>query len=247
MLRHPVHPHPSPMRLHPLGDRAVLIELGDSIEEATHRRVRAVCARLEESPLAGMVEYVPGFASVGVHYDPALVAAGGLAGEAGPYERVAAELRRVLAEVREVDPPPARTVEIPVCYGGEPGPDLEDVARHHGLAPEEVVRIHAAGEYRVHLIGFAPGFAYLGGLDPRIATPRRATPRARVPASSVGIGGAQTGVYPIASPGGWQLIGRTPLRLFSPEARPPSLLRVGDRVRFRAVTAEEFRALGGEA
>lgn len=225
------------MRLHPLGDRAVLIHLGDQIDEATHRRVRAVCARLERSSVPGMVEIVPAFASVAVHFDPAAASAGGT----DPFKRVEAALRRALEDMEEAELPAARTVEIPVCYGGELGPDLEAVARRHGLAPEEVARIHAAGDYRVFMIGFAPGFAYLGGLDPRIATPRRATPRTRVPASSVGIGGAQTGVYPIDSPGGWQLIGRTPLRLFTPEAEAPTLLRAGDRVRFRAISAEEFR------
>lgn len=230
------------MRLDPLGDRAVLIHLGDRIDEATHRRVRAVCSRLERSSVPGMLEIVPAFASVAVHFDP--VASGG---GADAYGRVEAALLRELEDLEEIEIPAARLVEIPVCYGGELGPDLEAVARRHGLRPEEVARIHAAGDYRVFMIGFAPGFAYLGGLDPRIATPRRATPRTRVPASSVGIGGAQTGVYPIDSPGGWQLIGRTPLRLFTPEAEAPTLLRAGDRVRFRAISAEEFREREGRA
>lgn len=231
------------MRLHPLGDRAVLIHLGDRIDEATHRRVRAVCSRLERSPVPGMLEIVPAFASVAVHFDPVAASGGG----ADAYGRVEAALLRELEDLEEIEIPAARLVEIPVCYGGELGPDLEAVARRHGLRPEEVARIHAAGDYRVFMIGFAPGFAYLGGLAPRIATPRRATPRTRVPASSVGIGGAQTGIYPIDSPGGWQLIGRTPLRLFTPEAEAPTLLRAGDRVRFRAISAEEFREREGRA
>ncbi len=227
------------MLLHPLGDRAVVIRLGESISESVHRRVRAACARLEERVIPGMVEYVPAFASVTVHYDP--VAAAG-AGAGQPYHRVADAIRAALADLDGGEAPAARLVEIPVCYGGELGPDLEQLAREHGMGVEEVVRIHAGADYLVHMLGFAPGFPYLGGLPERIATPRRATPRARVPAGSVGIGGDQTGVYPIESPGGWHLIGRTPLPLFSPSAEPPTLLRMGDRVRFRSISIEEYRA-----
>jgi KipI family sensor histidine kinase inhibitor len=128
----------------------------------------------------------------------------------------------------------AREVQIPVAYGGDDGPDLTDVAAHTGLAPDEVVRRHCAGEYVVYLLGFLPGFAFMGGLPPELATPRRAEPRTAVPARSVGIGGEQTGIYPLASPGGWNLIGRTPLELFDPSAKEPTLLRPGDRVRFVA-------------
>ena len=225
------------MHISPLGDSALLVRLGDAIDEATHRRVRAACARLEDARVPGMREYVPAFATVAVHYDPAA-----LGGE-GAFERVAGAVREALAGLREGSEAEGRLVEIPVWYGGEMGPDLEEVARLAGLDPEEVASIHAAGDYRVYMVGFSPGFGYLGGLDERIAVPRRANPRRRVPASSVGIGGRQTGVYPIASPGGWQIIGRTPLRLFTPEADPPALLRVGDRVRFRAVSPDEFREL----
>jgi inhibitor of KinA len=138
--------------------------------------------------------------------------------------------------------PTARLVEIDVCYGGEFGPDLEEVARLRGLSVDEVVRIHSTGDYLVYMIGFSPGFPYLGGLDSRIATPRRAAPRTLVPAGSVGIGGDQTGVYPIASPGGWQLIGRTPQQIFVVSREPPTLIQAGDRVRFRSISADEFAA-----
>lgn len=229
------------MHFSPLGDCAVLIHLGSSIDEATHRRVRAACARLDERPVPGMIEYVPAFASVAVHYDPARVPPASTGDEhESPYARLTAMLAAALAGVESEPLPPPRTVEIPVCYGGDYGPDLDDVARHHGLTPDEVVRIHTAGDYLVYMIGFAPGFAYLGGLSERIATPRRPVPRTVVPPGSVGIGGSQTGVYPIASPGGWQLIGRTPLRLFDPEREPPTVLRTGDRVRFRAIPAAAF-------
>ena len=234
----------STMSFAPLGDRAITIQLGSSIDEATHRRVRAVCARLDARPVLGMVEYVSAFASVAVHYDPARVPAPEADSEVGattPYARMAALLTVALSNLDDETLPPPRTVEIPVCYGGTFGPDLDDVARLHELTPDAVVRIHAAGEYLVHMIGFLPGFPYLGGLSERIATPRRAEPRTVVPAGSVGIGGSQTGVYPIASPGGWRLIGRTPARLFTPEREEPTLLRAGDRVRFREISPEEFR------
>lgn len=226
------------MTLGPLGDCAVLIRLGDEISEATHRRVRAVCQRLDEREILGMTEYVPGYASVAVHYDPARLGR-------QSYARIAAALEVALANLTDAALPPARVVEVPVCYGGEAGPDLAEVARLHGLAPAEVVRLHTSAEYLVHLLGFAPGFPYLGGLPPQLTTPRRATPRPRVPAGSVGIGGAQTGIYPIDSPGGWHLIGRTPLRLFTPTAPEPTLLRIGDRVRFRSIEAHEITSWSG--
>jgi inhibitor of KinA len=235
------------LKLSPLGDRAIVVQLGETIDEATHRLVRALCARLEESPVGGMMDYVPAYASVTVHYDPAHSAGERAGGPGGPYDRVAAELTALLATPGMAAPPTPRLVEIPVRYGGDAGPDLEAVARSHGLTPEEVVRIHAGGEYLVYMIGFAPGFPYLGGLDERLATPRRATPRLLVPASSVGIAERQTGIYPIASPGGWQLIGRTPLRLFDPAAEFPTLLRMGDRIRFRAISDHELRRWPGEA
>jgi len=224
----------------PLGDRAVIIQLGTSIDESTHQLVRAVCARLDEDPIPGVVEYVPAFASVAVHYDPRRVPGAGLG---SPHSRMVSALRAALSSVPEGAVPPAPVVEIPVCYGGELGPDLEDVARAHDLSIEEVIRIHSGDEYLVYMVGFMPGFAYLGGLSERIATPRRSVPRTRVPAGTVGIGGSQTGVYPLESPGGWNLIGRTPQRMFLPEKEPPTLLEIGDRVRFRPITRAEYESM----
>lgn len=220
------------MRIEPLGDRAVQIVLGDAPDEATRRRIAAASHRLAGARVPGVVECVPGFTSLTIHYDP-VQAAGGLH----------SSLSHVLAELDESAGDDGRLVEIPVCYGGEYGPDLESVASLHGLAPDEVVALHAAGEYRVHLVGFVPGFPYLSGLDARLATPRRDSPRTAVPAGSVGIGGAHTGVYPVESPGGWELIGRTPLRLFDAHRDAPALLRAGDRVRFRPVDAAELGRL----
>jgi len=221
----------------PLGDHAVTITVGDSIDEATHRRVRAISAALDSHDIAGVVDQVPGFASLVVHYDPERVAGDE---DEPPYERLVSSLTDLLAHVGDETLPPTRTKEIPVCYGGELGPDLDDVARQHQMSTSNVIEIHTAGDYLVYMVGFMPGFAYLGGLDERLVTPRRTSPRTAVPAGTVGIGGQQTGVYPLVSPGGWNLIGRTPLRIFDVGREEPALLATGDRVRFRAISLAEF-------
>ncbi|HEY0153247.1 MAG TPA: 5-oxoprolinase subunit PxpB [Longimicrobium sp.] len=223
------------MRIEPLGDSAVQIVLGDAPDEPTRRRVAAASRRVAESHLPGLIECVPGFTSLTIHYDPVQLPPP----DAGWLDSLA----QLLDELEESAGDDGRLVEIPVCYGGDFGPDLKSLASLHGLTADDVVALHAAGDYRVHLIGFVPGFPYLGGLDAKLATPRRESPRTVVPAGSVGIGGAQTGVYPVESPGGWQLIGRTPLRLFDAHRDPPALLRAGDRVRFVPVDAEAFRRL----
>lgn len=227
-------------RFAPLGDSAIMVMLGDSIDEATHRLVRAAAERIDKQHVPGIVDLVPAFTSIAVHYDPAVTAEH--AGAALPYDFVRRALDTLLAGTSAEDLPPARTVELPVCYGGELGPDLDEVARLHDLTPDEVIGIHTAGDYLVYMIGFMPGFAYLGGLSDRIATPRRGTPRTTVPAGAVGIGGSQTGVYPLVSPGGWNLIGRTPRAIFDIRRAEPTLLATGDRVRFRAITLAEFDA-----
>ena len=235
------------MTLAPLGDTAVVVTLGSSIDEATLAQVRALAAALEQDTAAGIVDVVPAYTTVTVFYDPAFAAPEGVS----PYDRIRRVIEARVARLEEAGwsarraqaaAAAARTIEIPVCYGGEYGPDLDDVAKHTGLSADEVVQRHHAGHYLVYAVGFTPGFAYLGGLAETLFTPRRATPRTSVPAGSVGIGWQQTGVYPVASPGGWQLIGRTPLALFQAAENPPARLRVGDRVTFRAIAPEEFRA-----
>jgi inhibitor of KinA len=226
------------VRFTPLGDRAVMITLGATIDEATHRLVRSASARIDQRPPAGFVDQVPAFVSIAVHYDP-LIAARGTSKT--PYERVVDDLSVALDGLTAERLPPARVVEVPVSYGGALGPDLDDVARAHEITADEVVRIHTSGDYLVYMVGFMPGFAYLGGLSPKLATPRRTTPRTIVPAGTVGIGGSQTGVYPLDSPGGWNLIGKTPLAVFDIARPQPALLATGDRVRFRAITETDFR------
>lgn len=230
------------MRITPLGDSALRIEMGEGIDETTQRRVQAACALLEVAAVPGLVELVPAYATITAHYDlRAAVEAGAPVDDAAGW--LATRVMLALDRLSEKPARKGRVVEIPVCYGGDFGPDLARVAAQAKLAPEEVVRRHAAGDYLVYLVGFAPGFPYLGGMAPELATPRLTEPRAQVPAGSVGIAGEQTGVYPVATPGGWNLIGRTPLRLFRPDMEPPALLRAGDRVKFRAVTREEFARL----
>ena len=224
-------------RVEPLGDRSVVVHCGEALDEATFGRVQAVRARIEGDTPAGTTDVVAGFTSVALHFDPLLVRRGdGVL----PTAAMTATVAALVAHLDAAPPVPGRTFEIPVCYEGEMAPDLEEVARRAGLAADEVIAIHSAAEYAVRVVGFLPGFPYLGGLDPRLVTPRRDTPRKRVPAGSVGIGGAQTGIYPLESPGGWNIIGRTDARLFVPQRTPPALLAVGDRVRFRPVSAGEL-------
>jgi inhibitor of KinA len=218
----------------PLGDSAAVVGLGDDASLETHLRVKAFSNLLERRPPDAAIEHIPALTTVTVIYDA--VARG--------YEEFAADLGDLLEEIAEpFEAPESRVVEIPVCYGGEFGPDLAFVAEHNGLSPDDVVAIHSEPEYLVYMIGFAPGFPYLGGMSERIAAPRRDSPRQVIPAGSVGIAGRQTGVYPISTPGGWRLIGRTPLRLFRPEEDRPTLLHAGDRVAFAPIRRDRYEEL----
>jgi KipI family sensor histidine kinase inhibitor len=208
-----------PPRLHLLGDAALLCELPAPATLVQQQRIWALATQAQRWP--GVGEVLPGMNNLTLTFDPTAVDLDALTAQ------VLAVWPKLSASAIE-----GRLVEIPVAYGGEHGPDLGDVAAHTGLTPAEVVRRHSAGEYVVYLLGFLPGFAFMGGLAPELATPRRAEPRTAVPARSVGIGGEQTGIYPLVSPGGWQLIGRTSLEMFDPTAESPTLLRPGDRVRF---------------
>jgi KipI family sensor histidine kinase inhibitor len=220
------------MRLTPLGDSAVVLALGETVDDALLARVRVLARAIEHHAPRGVVDVVPAFASVTVFYEIGHTA--GFAELCAELEGIAA---RADAAIERAEP---RVVDIPVCYGGEFGPDLDVVAERAGVPPTAVIALHSGADYRVHAIGFAPGFAYLGGLPEKIHTARRPTPRPKVAAGSVGIGGAQTGVYPLETPGGWNLLGRTPLRMFDASRPEPALLRAGDRVKFRAISPVEF-------
>jgi KipI family sensor histidine kinase inhibitor len=212
-------------RVKPVGDTALLIELGSEITTAVNDRVHALDVRIKDDPLRGVIEWVPAYASMLVIYDPMSV----------EILKVQRWLQECLKSLPGEGIGVPKKVRIPVKYGAEDGPDMAFVAEYHHLSPEEVVRRHTAGVYRVGMMGFTPGFAYLMGLDPGLATPRLETPRTQVPAGAVGIAGNQTGIYPLASPGGWRLIGRTEIKLFDPEVPPHFLLSPGDQVQFVAL------------
>ena len=219
----------------PLGDSAVVISIADTISADIARRVRGIAAEIERRPPAGVVDVVPAFGRIALFFEAAHMA---------PWESLVANLEALVARADAVTATvEVRTVEIPVCYGGEYGPDLAEVATHANRSIQDVVALHAGADYTVHAIGFSPGFPYLGGMPPELATPRRASPRPRVPAGSVGIGGVQSGIYSLETPGGWNLIGRTPWRMFDANRREPSVLQAGDRVRFHVIRPEEFETL----
>ncbi len=220
-----------PPRFRLAGESGLLVELGNRIDPGLSAMARALAVRLEEWP--EVKEAVSSYASVLVLYDPL----------ATTMESLRGRIIEAWSALRPEELPPSRVILLPVAYGGEFGPDLQAVADATGFSTEEVQRRHAAALYLVHLIGFTPGFPYLGGLPPELATPRLSTPRIRVPAGSVGIAGSQTGVYPLESPGGWRLIGRTPSLLFDPRRDPPSLLQAGDRLRFRPLAWSDFPLL----
>lgn len=214
-------------RVTPAGDEAVLIELGADIQPHTHRRIQELGRILATDEAASWLrELIPAYASILVHYDPGRIG----------YRRLERVLRRIIRQVMATDSIPRcapRLQEIPIQYGGNDGPDLNWVADRAGTTPREVVERHCGPTYVVYMLGFTPGFCYLGDLPAELSVPRRRTPRLGLPAGAVAIGGRQTGIYSLdGSPGGWRWIGRTPLKLWDPDRNPPFLLKAGDRVRF---------------
>jgi inhibitor of KinA len=225
----------------PLGDRCLIVELGQRVDPEVNARVRMLAARLLAEAWGGVVDVVPAFTTVAIHYRPE--AFEGPSPQRLPYQHLAARLEAMLAKGIAIKRDTSRIVEVPVAYGGVFGPDLEEVAARLGLSAQQVIELHAGSPHVVYMIGFAPGLPYIGGLDPRLAVPRRATPRMKIPQGTVAIAVDQTVIYPLDTPGGWNLIGRTPLTLFTPHSDPPCLLQPGDEVRFVPVSADEFRAL----
>jgi len=218
----------------PLSDDALLLRLGDSIDATLNAQAHAIASRLREQAPSWLRDLVPAYASLAVFFDPRHI------DNADPHAHVAAAVHALLGAQATSTASDAEPVEIPVCYGGESGPDLTEAARLCGMSPDELIALHTAAIYTVAMIGFAPGFPYLLGLDESLALPRLDTPRTRVAAGSVAIGGAQTGIYPRTSPGGWRLLGRTPRVLFDAAREPPSLLSPGDRVRFVSIGTDVF-------
>ncbi len=217
-------------RFLPGGDRALFLEFGNAISPELNREVRRALLAIENARIPGVIEAVPTYRSLLIYFDPLKISSKELKDKIETLTQQAPNSRL----------PQPTVTEIPTVYGNDYGPDLDFVANYHYLSPDEVIRIHTSAIYLVCMIGFTPGFAYLGGMSPGIATPRRGTPRISVPSGSVGIGANETGVYAVESPGGWQLIGRTPLRLFDPSRQPPALLQSGNYVTFTSISPQEF-------
>ena len=213
-----------------MGDRSVLVELGDDISPAVNQKVRELFVGLDQQPIAGILELVPGYRSLLVVYNPLRI----------NIEKLQNTIEETFGQLDNSQLPAPRTVEIPVVYGEKYGPDLEWVAEFQKITPGEVIRLHTRPIYQVYMIGFMPGYPYLGEVPDTLVTPRRKTPRTHVPKGSVAIAQKQTGIYPVESPGGWQIIGRTPINLFDPQQKSPSLLGMGDQIKFYAISKKDM-------
>lgn len=212
------------------GDASLLIEFGKEISPEINAKITATVQLMKEQHIEGVVDIIPAFCSLLINYDPRVLS----------YDDISKRMKRLLKMDIKAGESRRRVFEIPVCYGGQYGPDLANIAEHAGLTEEEVIKIHSSRDYLIYMLGFLPGFCYLGGLDERIHTPRLANPRLKINAGSVGIGGSQTGIYPLDSPGGWQLMGMTPVKTYDPDREVPILLSAGDYIRFIPVDEEEY-------
>ncbi|WP_134091516.1 5-oxoprolinase subunit PxpB [Olivibacter sp. XZL3] len=237
-------PFSSSFSIHFLSENAITIEFGQKIDEATFDKVHQFNKLLNARPFEGLLCTVPAYVSLTVFYDATIVinAKNGLIGISG-FERVSGYLVQLHTQMTAIEKNTRKTIRLPVCYEGKLAPDLNYVASYHNISPAEVIRLHSSVPYKVYMIGFVPGFAYLGGMNSLLETPRKAVPRKKVPAGSVGIAGAQTGIYPFPIPGGWQIIGCSPLRLFDIERPSPALLSAGDEIMFEVIDLEEFEAI----
>jgi len=217
----------------PCGDGALTVAFAQEMSEETNRKIRFLAAKLEEMNMKGVCESVPAFCSITVYFDPLVIR----------RQRLEKSIRKILASYSEGNGERKRVFLIPVCYDGEYAPDMEDVCKLTGLAKEKIIELHSGRDYLIYMLGFLPGFPYLGGMDPRIEASRLDSPRTSIPVGAVGIGGKQTGIYPLASPGGWRLIGRTPVKVYDPQRDDPILYRAGDYIRFCPITEEQFKEL----
>lgn len=223
-------------RILPTGDRALSVEFGNEIDEHINARLMGFIKLLSDEKIKGIEEFVPSFRAVLIHYNPAILT----------YEEMVGLIESALKKPFHETSRKKRIVKIPVCYEGEYAPDIEFVAQHAGISVQEVIDIHTAKPYLVYMLGFQPGFPYLGGLDERIHTPRLESPRLKLEAGSVGIGGAQTGLYPMESPGGWRIIGLTPVRCYNPDKAKPIPYRAGDYIQFVSISSDEYERLRDE-
>lgn len=227
--------------VHSLGDSALVIQLDKGISSTIHNKIVNIVDLLETEPFEGFIEAVPGYNNVTVFYDPFTVRMKNQKSrDKTAFKMVSAFMLNYVKKSEDKLSTKKNLVEIPVIYGERFGPDLEYVAKYNDITPEEVIELHTKKDYLVYMIGFAPGFPYLADIDKKIATPRKEKPRPRIPAGSVGIAGEQTGMYPLETPGGWQVIGQTPVELFTPKSSPPTLLKAGDEIRFVPITEEEY-------
>lgn len=231
----------SPYRIYPCGDHAVTIELGATIDAAINEKVLAIFRQLKEGKLNGVLDIIPSYLTVTIVYDVVFLKK--IYPDISIYEMMCCQLQKAVDSYRISVETELRVINIPACYDPLLAPDIVSLAALHQLSVEEVIQLHTAATYRVYMIGFLPGFAYMGTVDEKIATPRKEKPRTKVPAGSIGIAGSQTGIYPFDSPGGWQLIGQTPLPMFIVSSEEPCYLQPGDSVRFYAIPLHEFKKL----
>ncbi len=222
-----------------LSEHAVTMKFGQEIGKETLDQLRHLNNLIHQNPFPGFRTTVPAYTTLSIFFDPLQVIKSGLPGK-DCFEKVSAYLNKLKNELADEEKSTVKTVSIPVCYGGTFGPDLEEVAKRNNLTVKEVITLHSSAVYEVYMIGFVPGFAYLGGMPELLSTPRKLSPRKAVPVGSIGIAGKQTGIYPLETPGGWQIIGRTPLKLFDAENAEPALLKSGDQVIFKSIERQEY-------
>ena len=218
------------VRILTAGDSSLMIEFGKEISPEINRKIAATVQLMKMQHIEGVVDVIPAFCSLLINYDPRVIS----------YGDIKERMQALLKLDAKADAGRKKIYEIPVCYGGEYGQDIANIAKHAGLSEEEVIKIHSSRDYLIYMLGFLPGFCYLGGLDERIHTPRLANPRIKISAGSVGIGGSQTGIYPLDSPGGWQLMGMTPVKTYDPSRKVPILVEAGDYIRFIPVDEAEY-------
>ncbi|WP_087972349.1 5-oxoprolinase subunit PxpB [Oceanobacillus rekensis] len=223
-------------KLNPYGDTGLRVQFGETISKETNEKIRSFCMYLEKENIPGVIEWIPTYTTVTIVYDPYYIL----------YDMLKTRIESIQHQLSDIELPRAKVVHIPVLYGGEKGPDLNHVAYVNGMDESEVIRIHTGIDYLIYMMGFIPGFPYLGGMSDKINAPRLANPRAKIPAGSVGIAGKQTGIYPLNSPGGWQIIGQTPIKLYDPNREKPILLQAGNYIRFFSITKSEIAAIERE-